>query len=207
MISTAQTRYTIETLTDSTRFSYPAGGARCSSLFLVVWLCGWAVGEVFVSWTLVSGLVQFLGGGETFFRPEMLLMVVWLAFWTLGGAFALYTVFMQLVGRAVIDVSHNSIKIAKKAFGLGFGKTYNAINIDNLRVDESLPQVAATTDQIPLPMLARFMQSAVVAGGALVFDYGGSSVRFGSGLSYDEARQLLVEIVRRYPQYRTQADS
>jgi hypothetical protein len=206
MISTARTRYTIETLAVSTRFTNPVNGAGCSSLFLMAWLCGWAVGEVLVIGILVNNLVQFLGGSETSFGGENLFLVVWLLFWTLGGGFALYTVAMQLNGREVIDVGHESIKIAKKAFGLGFGKTYNAINIDNLRVDESIPQFANVIANLP-PLVARFGQGAVSAGGALVFEYGGTSVRFGIGLGLDEARALLEEIVRRYPQYRMQPGS
>jgi hypothetical protein len=200
MISTANTRYTIETLATSTRFSIRLSGANCSSLFLAVWLCGWAVGEIFVGVTLVNSVAQFLAGGETIFTGETLFLVFWLAFWTLGGGFALYTVSMQVAGREVIEVSHDAIKIAKKAFGVGLGKTYNAINIDNLRIDESLPQFAAATSQLP-PALGRFSRGAAAANGALAFDYGGSTVRFGIGLSLDEARQLLGEIVRRYPQY------
>jgi hypothetical protein len=184
----------------STRFTNPVNGAGCSSLFLMAWLCGWAVGEVLVIGILVNNLVQFLGSAETSFGGKNIFLVFWLLFWTLGGGFALFTVAMQLVGREVIDVGHDSIKIAKKAFGLGFGKTYNAINIDNLCVDESIPQFANATAQLP-PVLARFGQGAVASGGALVFEYGGTSVRFGIGLGLDEARSLLEEIVRRYPQY------
>ncbi len=192
MISSAQTRYTIQTLEASTRFSHPVGGLGCSSLYMVVWLVGWAVGEVVVGGMLLNGLFQFLAGSET------------AVLWTLGGGFALYTVLLQIVGREVIEVSHDAIKIAKKVFGLGFGKTYNAINIDNLRVDESLPQIAAATTQLP-PFLGRLSQGAFAANGALVFDYGGGSVHFGVRLQLDEARQLLEEILRRYPQYRSPA--
>jgi hypothetical protein len=206
MISTAQTRYTNEALEASTRFTNPVSSVGCSSLFLLMWLCGWAVGEVLVIGMLGNSLVQSLGGGENFFAGQNIFLLFWLLFWTLGGGFALYTVAMQLAGREVIEVGHESIKIAKKAFGLGFGKTYNAINIDNLRVDESLPQFANALAQLP-PVVARFGQGAVTAGGALVFEYGGTSVHFGIGLSLDEARSLLEDIVRRYPQFRMPAGS
>ena len=206
MISTTQSRYSIETLAASTRFSNPVGRAGCSSLILVVWICGWAVGEVFAGVEVLDGLIKFLGGGQTIFRSDWTFLLVWLLVWTAGGLIALYSLLWQVTGREVIEVSHESLKVAKKVFGLGFGKTYNAINIDNLRVDESLPQMATVMGQLP-PALARFGQRSVSARGALMFDYGGSTVRFGLGLNLDEARQLLGEIQRRYPQYRPAAGS
>lgn len=63
-------------------------------LFLCLWLCGWAVGEVFAITILAAGMFgggQILnapGGGGVFVTGFLLL---WLTMWTIGGATAIWT--------------------------------------------------------------------------------------------------------------------
>ncbi len=57
-------------------------------LFLMLWLTGWAVGEVFAAHALLSDEAGFAG----------LFLLVWLTFWTIGGFFAISVVLWHLFG-------------------------------------------------------------------------------------------------------------
>ncbi|MCS5698172.1 hypothetical protein NZK32_03845 [Cyanobium sp. FGCU-52] len=81
----------------------PRGGGRFfTAAFLSVWLCGWAMGEVFALMLLVRGARALLVAGPA--TPAMpppaaavpmgLFLLVWLSFWTIGGLSAL----RQLLG-------------------------------------------------------------------------------------------------------------
>lgn len=76
----------------------PRGGGRFfTAAFLSVWLCGWAVGEVFALTLLVRGARALLiAAPESPATPPPaaavpmgLFLLFWLSFWTLGGLSAL----------------------------------------------------------------------------------------------------------------------
>jgi hypothetical protein len=187
--------YTVQTVDLSTRFTIRAGKLNCSSLFLGLWLCGWAIGEVFAIGTLADGVIQSLTSGESSLDGSWLGLVIWLLFWTFGGGIALVIFLWQVAGREVIEISYDAFKIGRKVLGIGPNKSYNPINVDNLRIDENQPAGSSRA--------SRFGTAGSLGGGRLVFDYGGAQVRFGSGLDSNEAKLLLAEIQSRYPRYRS----
>ena len=74
----------------------PRGAGRfVSAAFLVVWLCGWLVGESLAVWLLVRGTVAVITGRPLGSSGDPLVvgtalavgafLIVWLALWTLGG--------------------------------------------------------------------------------------------------------------------------
>jgi hypothetical protein len=81
-------------------------GVRPGTVFLMVWLAGWAFGEVMVGRELISRLTSGSGGEARQVAPStrggggggrrekapppMIFMGVWLAFWTFGGAMAIW---------------------------------------------------------------------------------------------------------------------
>lgn len=67
-----------------------------TTAFLGVWLCGWAVGEVFAS-------REVLGGRAPVF------LYVWLLAWTFGGAFALLTFLWALLGRERLLITRDQL--------------------------------------------------------------------------------------------------
>ncbi len=188
-------RFTIQALDFSTRFTVRTGKLNCSSLFLAIWLCGWAFGEIFAAISVVNGVLQSITSGESSLDGSWLGLLVWLLFWTIGGGTALVVFLWQVTGREVIEISHDEFKIGRKVVGLGPSKSYNPINIDNLRLDESQPAGSSSS--------TRFGAVRSLGEGRLVFDYGSAQVRFGSGLDLNEGRLFLAEIQRRYPQYRS----
>jgi len=196
MISGTGPRFTIQTLDFSTRFTVRAASKPgLVNLFIGAWLCAWAIGEILLIGIVVSEVVQSLTGGASSLGGSWLGMLAWFLAWTAAGGVTLASFSWQIAGREVIEISHDSFKIDRKVSRFGPTRNYNLANIANLRLDESQPVVSA-----------RFMRigGAWSAGnGRLVFDYGGSPVRFGGGLDSSEAALLLAEIQSRFTQYRS----
>jgi hypothetical protein len=65
--------------------------------FLMIWLCGWAVGEVFAAGSLYALLFKVVPrdvrGGNA---PPVLFLLAWLTFWTFGGIMAMRQVAIQV---------------------------------------------------------------------------------------------------------------
>lgn len=72
------------------RYAWPnaSRGGGFVVAFLIVWLVGWGVGEIFAVGTLLGGAGP--GGGMNFF------MLIWLTGWTIGGAYCMVLVYLYL---------------------------------------------------------------------------------------------------------------
>ncbi|HZN61677.1 MAG TPA: hypothetical protein VFC90_04670 [Planctomycetota bacterium] len=57
----------------------------CAGPFLVVWLCGWAVGE-YVLWATMFGADLHWRGGHA---PPLWSLIIFTAVWTAGGLWAI----------------------------------------------------------------------------------------------------------------------
>lgn len=176
-------RYTIQDDFATLRVAIPAPRNWPTILFLGFWLMAWAVGEIIVGALFLRGVLATLRGqtpnvGE---GAGMLFMGIWLTFWTLGGGFALLVWLWSLAGREIITIDGEGLTIRRAVFGIGPARRYVAGYVDRLRVaDES-------------------GASSGPWGGALAFDYGGDTIRFGAGLNPGEAREVLARIAARFP--------
>jgi hypothetical protein len=206
IVALPEQRHSIQDEGFSFKVIIPSRKNYFAMIFLGIWLTGWAFGEIMVGGIFLAGIVQL------FFKTPAILpavgqsgvaglfggglfMLVWLAGWTVGGGYALYTFLWQLTGKENIEVSYDLIKIQRALFGLGRTREYAATHIKNLRVT---PWGA---DQ---NIFGRSRASSVwgISGGLLAFDYGAKTFRFGAGVDEAEAKQILEEIVARFPQYR-----
>ena len=88
------------------RITIPAKPQVFVTLFLAFWLIGWAVGEVIVSYQLLSD--RPLGGGGSIF------MMAWLGAWTVGGAWAASTFLWNIGGNEVIELNSTTLKRRKQ---------------------------------------------------------------------------------------------
>ena len=108
------------------RFSPRGFGRWVSAAFLLVWLCGWFVGECFALWMLGRGVGAYFGGaldgqgdGLSHAPPAVaafagLFLLVWLFFWTLGG-YAAGREFLRLVwSEDRILVRHDALVVRKR---------------------------------------------------------------------------------------------
>jgi hypothetical protein len=142
-------------------------------LFLGLWLCGWAVGEVMVP-------ITFLADDGP--PGSALFTLVWLAMWTIGGGIALYTFLWSLVGREKILLSSSRLAIKRDLFGFGRIREYENVHIRDLRV--------AASSYNPFDFRSG-MQFWGMGGGLIAFDHGAATVRFGASLEESEARAVV----------------
>ena len=149
--------------------------------FLPLWLMGWAFGAV----TAGSELLQFKETqGESF-----LFLVVWLTLWLFFGFAALLLLMWTLFGIEKVLVTPGTFDIRREVFGLGFSREYDLSHARGLRV---------TSDSFSMfdPRMAlRFWG---FGGGPIAFDYGSSTVRFGSGMEEAEASRVVARILTRF---------
>jgi hypothetical protein len=153
--------------------------------FLGFWLCGWAFGEIAAS---ISIFTAKKDSGTSLF------ILFWLCAWTVGGGFAMYTWVWMVRGREIISISPTTLAIKRDVFGAGRIKNYDMTKVRRLRF---APPTYNPFD---------FQQSMAfwgLGGGAIAFDYGYSTIRFGSGLDDAEAEHILQRIRTRFPQAAT----
>lgn len=182
-------RHITDDLIDSLKIKIPSRKQWFLILFMGFWLIGWALGELTVLGSLISG--KGFGGPSLF-------MVVWLGGWTVGGAYAMYTLFWQLSGSEIIQVSNSGITTSRSILGVSlFPKEYSQEYIKELRVSAAAVNV---NDIFGWSRASRFYG---MSGGLIAFDYGSRTINFGIGIDEAEAKQILSEIQQRYPQYRS----
>ena len=173
-------RITITDTSQGLRIVMPCRRSWFVILFLVFWLCGWAVAEVMVA-------NQFLNGDAP---PEgEFFMMTWFGVWTVGGVFAIYAWLWQVMGKEMVTVHGQTFITRRDIGGLGFDKEYDLLQMRDLRVG----QVGFN----PLEFSSS-LQLWGVGGGVIAFEYGEKTYRFGAGLDEAEAKQAVTAIKKRY---------
>ncbi|OYW74272.1 MAG: hypothetical protein B7Z37_18350 [Verrucomicrobia bacterium 12-59-8] len=175
-------RHTVSEQADGLVFRIPAKRNAFVVGFLTLWLCGWFVGEFTVPFALLHAVHKNPANAA--------FLLVWLCAWTVGGAFVIYIWLWQLKGSEVITVSPTALSIKREVLGFGRTKHYDVAEIHQLRV--------APFTFNPFEFRSG-MAMWGLAGGALAFDYGFKTFRFGAGLDEAEARIILQTITSRVP--------
>lgn len=155
------------------------------ALFLIVWLCFWAFGEVMVlrqillllrkPWTAESlGTLIFLGS--------------WITFWTLGGSVAAFVLLWGLFGQQSVRLLVDRIQIRYSIGAIGHTREYLLSEMRHMRSD----------------WVARKRKGGGIAGydAIVAFDYGARTVHFGRGLDEPEVKQIMQELRRRTSAYK-----
>lgn len=177
---TADSRITITDTSQGLRIVMPCRRSWFVILFLVFWLCGWAVAEVMVA-------NQFLNGDAP---PEgEFFMMTWFGVWTVGGVFAIYAWLWQVMGKEMVTVHGQTFITRRDIGGFGFDKEYDLLQMRDLRVG----QVGFN----PLEFSSS-LQLWGVGGGVIAFEYGEKTYRFGAGLDEAEAKQAVTAIKKCY---------
>lgn len=154
------------------------------SLILLVWLAGWAAGEIAV-------LRELTGSGDD---GNRVMLVVFLAAWTLAGLMAAKALLFSLGGRERIRINSVELEHRLEAPMVGQQKTYDMSRISNLRAGRPAPaQYGRPADR--RPRKGRIRQS-----GRITFDYDGNPVSFGQSLSNEDAEALVRELHTRFRQ-------
>jgi hypothetical protein len=172
-------RAIVETLGTTTRVTIPAP-KRAAVAFLILWICGWAFGEV-----TVIRQILFRHHPPGRHAPQEPFLFVWLAMWTVGGALALFTVLWTLFGRERITVADQFLTIRREVLGVGREKRYDLATVKDLRVTPVAQDVWQVNGQ-------RWGFS----GGIIAFDYGARTIRFGAPLDEAEAKQITATLIQ-----------
>jgi hypothetical protein len=156
---------TIERTPDALVVTMPVPRVGCTMAFLGVWLTGWAFGEV----AAIGALVQLL---ET---PSagLAFIIVWLLAWTVAGASAAASLAVMLNGLEIVTLAPDGLRRRIEAFGVGRTRTYEPTRVEDLRA------VSASRG----------------GGGFVAFDYGSRTVRFGSGLTAEDADRIVAALL------------
>jgi hypothetical protein len=179
LIQPRQARYSIVPIGGEIKLRIPGRRNWFLTLFLGVWLCGWGGGEV-------AALIALIKGGRS--ATETMFILVWLVFWTFGGLVAFLSLVVALGGEeeVVLRQSPPRIKVRDAIIPFKWNE-YDATSIRRMRY---LPQT-------PLDTFSRgFMPWRFPN---IAFDYGMSTVRFGSNLEEPEAYAIIREITKALP--------
>ncbi|NTU71494.1 MAG: hypothetical protein HGB10_06710 [Coriobacteriia bacterium] len=166
---TTYTETVIEQTPERIRIVMPTQKAGCVAAFMSVWLVGWLAGETFALVGLVREL-RSLSVGSIF-------LVVWLIGWTLGGAFAITVLAMSLGGREIVTFSASEARRRVEAFRIGLDWRYPMADVTNVR------PTASSGDKKEF----------------ISFDHKGKTIRFGTGLSEENATAAVEAVWERFP--------
>jgi hypothetical protein len=111
------------------RITIPAKRRWGMTVFLLLWLCGWAVGEVGVGMILVTGRTKAPWG----------FLLLWLACWTYGGLLALFAVFWNMSGREVILINDQDLVVRRELGGFHREWGFALAAVRNLRYSPPIP--------------------------------------------------------------------
>ncbi len=154
------------------------------SLILLLWLAGWAAGEIAV-------LRELTGSGDD---GNRVMLVVFLAAWTLAGLMAARALLFSLGGRERLRINSVELEHRLEAPMVGRQKTYDMSRISNLRVGRAGPA------RYGRPADRRPRKGRIRQAGRITFDYDGSPVSFGQNLSNEDAEALVRELQARFRQ-------
>jgi hypothetical protein len=180
-------RATLTTVGGGVDVSIPSRRNYFVAVFLVLWLCGWTIGETSAWHTLTTTQPANASHHE-----PMAFLAVWLCLWTIGGCAALVAALWNIAGREQLRFSGSEVTLRREVFGVGFGTRYDPTRVSNLRCVEVMPGPFGTMSRSPFGW----------GGGPLAFDYGAKSIRFGAGVDSAEGQPLVEKIIAAVPRLR-----
>lgn len=161
------------------RITIPARTPIFATIFIALWLIGWAFGEVSVTRQLLAGDPS---NGSTLF------LAVWMAGWTMGGAWAAFTLAWMITGKEIIDLTSTSLHQRKQIPIFSRSRNYAVAQIRNLR---RAPRPRPSDDSESVTGGMSFSD------GAISFDYGRSTHHLAAELDDADAEYVIAEMCKR----------
>lgn len=175
--------HTLEDRGNRLRIIIPARKQWYILIFHPIWLVAWTVAGI----TAIQAISKHFD----------LFLLVWLVLWAMGWCFAALTVLWMAVGKEIIEISGGSMIRRLHIFSFSYAREYLASHIQDLRV---LP-----TTNTPFGIWGARRQNVFIFNeGMLAFDYGAKTIHFAGGIDEAEGKQILAEILQRFPQYQQQ---
>ena len=145
--------------------------------FLLFWLTGWSIGGGFAIRALVLGLTigpPGMGSASSF-------LLKWLLFWLVGLLLFGYQLIWQLLGKEVVTLTGDVLRIRQQMGPLGITQNYDVQHVHYLR-----------TQPDEWPTSLDKAQRGEWADGSVLFDYGAKTIRFGKMLREAEAKRIVA---------------
>ena len=179
-----RTRITEEEFGDF-RITIPSPRIGPMTLFLILWLCAWALGEYVVGTQLATWVftgVAPRGGNGSF-------LVIWLTFWTIAGFYTFSVLAWSLAGREVIVIGDEAITLTREVSRLRRSRWLDLAGVRNLRYAPEIYHRSRSRHSMSSPWNGC---------GVVAFDHGSTTYRFGDQLAEIEARRLIATIQERF---------
>jgi hypothetical protein len=143
-------------------------------IFLILFLCGWFGFWSIPETDIIKELIQ-----ETQRQGFELFPFFWLMGWTVGGVMVLWVIIWFVAGKEIITLSPLTIRIERKAYGVGLSKEYSLSEARNFRIRMGGESIYSG------------LEAWGFGGERLAFDYELKTVKFASGIDEEEAVYLL----------------
>lgn len=179
-ISAPLPRHKSEVLGNKLRITVPSVKQWSRIIFLAFWLLIWSYGGIYVVRAVI------LGRGGVF-------LILFSVFWVIFEIVSVYHLLWLLFGREEIEISADSMAIRQAILGVGRTKVYAKEHISRMGTD-----VAGSKKPYPLASEGISISKGT---GVIAFAYKQTTVRMGISLDEAEAKELIAEIQRQYPQY------
>jgi hypothetical protein len=168
---------------DGLRITIPARRYWYVIVFLALWSVGWFFAEK-------AALFQVFDPETA--PPGKAFLTLWLLLWTAAGAFVIYTWLWLVSGREVLLFDATSLTVSRETALFARARTFDAHSVEDLRA-------APTTAPWSLTDMRSSFAVWGLTGGHITFDYGAKTYHFGAGVDEAEAKQIVKQIVERYP--------
>ncbi|WP_139111148.1 hypothetical protein [Stappia indica] len=140
--------------------------------FFLFWLCGWTVGGFSAAGALVSGAMK---GNPSLF------LVAWLGAWAVGWVLATASVLWMFAGKEQLVVTRTGVTKTVSIPILSRSWHYNPAHIARIR-----------RHVVPQPLFGqRGFDNPLGTSGGVAFDYGQTTVTFGTSIDDAEARLIM----------------
>jgi hypothetical protein len=140
-------------------------------LFIPLWLSGWTYGGIVAISSLIS-------------HPESFL-AFWLVGWLFGEVFAALAWLWAAFGKEVVLIQQGTLTISKRIGGVQLARRYPLHEVRNIRASGWYGSPTSFSESL---------RPWGLSGGTVAFDHQGKPVRFGIGLSEEEAREVATEL-------------
>lgn len=188
LVQPASPRSFVTEASDGVLITIPCRRNWAAVVFLMVWLTGWSVGEIFGLTMLLTNVLGTALTKRVVPGPGPWFMGLWLLGWTVGGLWAMYSVGLMLTGKELIFLNRvqSCLALQQRVWGFG-GRTreYALGEIRRLRVSTEGFGAYGFNAQRTWMMGTR----------TIAFDYGANTYRFGAGVDEAEA-QAIVDTLR-----------
>ncbi|GAB5505737.1 MAG: hypothetical protein Rhirs2KO_09000 [Rhizobiaceae bacterium] len=167
----SDSRITIRETADGLGIDNPGHRRMPIILFLLLWLGGWGVGEIFA-------LREIFGGGGPLSAD--LFLIIWVTFWTIGGAAVWVFVLWQLFGVERLFITSGALVREIGLWRIRRRQVFDLAQVSDFKLS-SAPAAPNSTNR------------------AISFKVAGEDQSFGVSMSREEATASLAAIRRHLP--------